>query len=197
MHRLTLTHYLPLRLFAVALLGFAIVPARAATYAIDPSHTFVTFEIMHFGTSTNRGRFSTKAGEMLFDRDAQTGQIDIAIETESVNTGTPSFDRILQSSAILNSVAFPTAQFSATDFNFVDGKVSRVNGHLTLVGITKPLTLTAINFNCYKSPLTRREVCGGDFEGSIDRTDFGIDYLVSWGFTKSVRLLVQIEVIRQ
>jgi polyisoprenoid-binding protein YceI len=197
MHRLNLTKYLGRPPVVAALLVCAILPARSATYAIDPTHTFVTFEIMHFGTSTNRARFSTKASEMQFDRDAQTGQIDIAIETESVNSGTPSFDRILQSSAILNAVAFPTMRFSASDFSFVDAKVSQVSGQLTLVGKTQPFTLRALNFNCYKNPLTRREVCGGDFEGSIDRTDFGIDYLVSWGFTKSVRLLVQIEAIRQ
>ena len=55
--------------------------AQAAPYAIDPTHTFVTFEISHFGASTNRGRFDKKQGTVAFDRAAKTGKVDITIDT--------------------------------------------------------------------------------------------------------------------
>ena len=47
--------------------------AQAADYAIDPTHTFVTFEVSHFGTSFNRGRFDKKEGAVSFVRAAKTG----------------------------------------------------------------------------------------------------------------------------
>ena len=47
------------------------VSAQAATYNIEPTHTFVTFEVLHFGTSTNRGRFDKKEGTVQFDRAAK------------------------------------------------------------------------------------------------------------------------------
>ncbi len=56
-------------LLAAAALGLALAaPAHGATYAIDPTHTFVTYEVGHFGTSTNRGRFDKKEGTVQFDR---------------------------------------------------------------------------------------------------------------------------------
>jgi polyisoprenoid-binding protein YceI len=47
------------------------------------------------------------------------------------------------------------------------------------------------------SPMIKREVCGGDFETTIDRTAFGMNYGVDWGFPKNVRIVVQVEAIKQ
>ena len=77
--------------------------AQAADYAIDPTHTFVTFEIDHFGTTTNRGRFDKKEGAVQFDRAAKTGKVDISIDVASVNTGTAAFDKHLQSADLLDA----------------------------------------------------------------------------------------------
>ena len=74
--------------------------ANAATYAIDPGHTFATFEIGHMGASTNRGRFDKKEGKIEFDRAAKTGSVDITLDISSINTGTAGFDKHLQSADI-------------------------------------------------------------------------------------------------
>ena len=68
---------------------------------------------------------------------------------------------------------------------------------ITLLGKTAPVTLKATQFNCYDSPMLKREVCGGDFETTIDRTQWGMNYGVEWGFPKNVRLVVQIEAVKQ
>ena len=70
-------------------------------------------------------------------------------------------------------------------------------GQLTLLGQTHPVTLKATQFNCYQSPMLKREVCGGDFETTIDRSQWGLNYGIDWGFTKNVRLVVQVEAIKQ
>jgi polyisoprenoid-binding protein YceI len=171
--------------------------AQAATYAIDPTHTFVTFEISHFGASTNRGRFDKKQGTIEFDRAAKTGKVDITIDTTSVNSGTPTFDKHLQSADIFNAAQHPTIRFVSDKFSFTGDKVSEVTGQLTLLGKTAPVTLKATQFNCYDSPMLKREVCGGDFETTIDRSQWGLNYGVDWGFTKNVRLVVQIEAVKQ
>ncbi len=171
--------------------------AQAATYAIDPTHTFVTFEIGHFGASTNRGRFDKKQGSVEFDRAAKTGKVDITIDTTSVNTGTPAFDKHLQSADLFDAAKHPTIKFVSDKFSFNGDKVSEVTGQLTLLGKTAPVTLKATQFNCYDSPMLKREVCGGDFETTIDRTQWGMNYGVEWGFPKNVRLVVQIEAVKQ
>ncbi|MDO8906288.1 YceI family protein [Hydrogenophaga sp.] len=171
--------------------------AFAADYAIDPTHTFATFEIGHFGASVNRGRFDRKEGTVQFDRAAKTGKVDISFDVASVNTGTPAFDKHLTSADILNAEAHPKARFVSDRFRFNGDKVSEVSGQLTLLGKTQPVTLKANQFNCFESPMLKREVCGGDFEATIDRTAFGVNYGVDWGFPKNVRLVLQIEAVKQ
>jgi len=67
---------------------------------------------------------------------------------------------------------------------------------LTLRGKTNPVTLTANNFNCYDNPMLKREVCGGDFEATIQRTQWGVNYGVP-GIPDSVRVVIQIEAVKQ
>jgi polyisoprenoid-binding protein YceI len=171
--------------------------AQSATYGIDPTHTFVTFEVIHFGTSTNRGRFDKKDGTIQFDRAGKSGKVDITIETGSINTGTGPFDKHLQGKDFFNSAEFPTAKFVGDKFVFNGDKVSEVTGSLTLLGKTQPVTLKASNFNCYMSPFFKREVCGGDFEVTIDRTQWGMSTYVPPGARGDVRLLIQVEAIKQ
>ena len=181
---------------AAALLAGA-TSAQAATYAIDPTHTFATFEIGHMGATTNRGRFDKKEGKIEFDRAAKTGKVEITLDITSINTGTPGFDKHLQSADLFNAAQFPTAKFVSTGMTFNGDKVAEIAGTLTLLGKTNPVTLKASQFNCYNSPMLKREVCGGDFEATIDRTAYGMNYGVDWGFPKNVRLVIQAEAIKQ
>lgn len=183
--------------FAAATLISATASAQAASYAIDPTHTFVTFEISHFGTSTNRGRFDKKEGSIEFDRAGKTGKVTLTVDTNSINTGTPAFNKHLQSADLFDSEKHPTMKFVADQFSFNGDKVAAVSGALTLLGKTHPLTLKALNFNCYDSPMLKREVCGGDFEATLDRSAYGMNYGIDWGFPKDVRLVVQVEAVKQ
>jgi polyisoprenoid-binding protein YceI len=178
----------------VAALG---AQAQSATYVIDPTHTFATFEISHFGTSTNRGRFDKKTGSVQFDKTGKAGKVDLTLETNSINTGTATFDKHLQSKDFFNSVEFPTARFVADKFNFDGDKLSDVSGQLTLLGKTNPVTLKASNFNCYLNPMLKVEVCGGDFETTLVRSQYGMVYGLNYGFSDNVRLLIQVEAIKQ
>ena len=184
-------------LAAAATLATGIAQAEPANYAIDPTHTFVPFEISHFGATVNRARFDKKQGSVQLDKAAKSGKVEISFDTTSVNSGTPAFDKHLQSADLFNAAQHPTMKFVADKFVFNGDKVASVEGQLTLQGKTGPLTLKANQFNCYDSPMLKREVCGGDFEATIDRTQWGMNYGVEWGFPKNVRLIAQIEAVKQ
>ncbi|SDM53532.1 Polyisoprenoid-binding protein YceI [Oryzisolibacter propanilivorax] len=181
---------------AVLTLGSA-AHAELATYAIDPAHTFATFEISHFGASVNRGRFDKKEGTVQLDKAAKTGKVDLTFHIDSINTGTPPFNKHLQSAEIFDAAQFPTARFVGDRFTFDGDKLASVSGQLTIKGKTQPATFKAHQFACYDSPMLKREVCGGDFEATIDRTAFGVDYGVQYGFPKNVRIVAQIEAVKQ
>jgi polyisoprenoid-binding protein YceI len=172
-------------------------PLQAANYTLDPTQTFATFEINHFNTSTIRGRFDKKEGVLEFDRAAQRGKISIDIFTNSINSGVGFFDKFLTGFTMFDSAAFPTARFASEQFKFEGDKVIAVNGNFTLLGKTHPLSLKATNFNCYTHLQLKREVCGGDFETSFDRSLYGMNYGLIFGFPKMVKLLIQVEAIKE
>jgi len=181
---------------AAALLS-SVAHAEYATYAFDPAHTYVTFEIGHFGTTTNRGRFDKKEGTAQLDKAAKTGKVDVTVDVTSINTGFEAFNKHLQSADLFDAAKYPTIKFVGDKFTFNGDKVSQISGNLTLMGKTQPVTLKANQFNCYVNPMIKRETCGGDFETTIDRTQFGMAYGIDWGFPKDVRLVIQVEGIKQ
>ena len=183
---------------AIATLGFAaVVHAEPATYAIEPTHTSAMFEIGHMGTSTNRGRFTKTTGTVQLDKAAKTGSLDVTVDTTSLQTLTDAFTKHISSAEMLNVAAFPTAHLVADKFTFNGDKVSEISGNLTLMGKTNPVVLKADNFNCYNSPMIKREVCGGDFETTIVRSQYGVTYGLNYGFPDAIRLVIQVEAVKQ
>jgi polyisoprenoid-binding protein YceI len=170
--------------------------AQSATYMIDPTHTQVVFEAKHFGVSTNRGRWDKKEGTVTLDKAAKTGKVELTIDMGSISTGIGPFDGHLKSKDFFAAEEFPTAKFVGDKFTFNGDKVTSVSGDLTLRGVTKPVTLTASSFGCYENPRLKREVCGGDFETTIQRSQWGMAYGLP-GIPDSVRLLIQAEAIKQ
>ena len=170
--------------------------AEPATFAVDPQHTVVTFEILHFGTSTHRGRFQTKEGSVTLDRAAKTGKADITVDVSTVSVPVASLENALKGERVFNVAQNPAARFVGDSFTFDGAKVASVAGTLTIMGKSQPVTLKAVRFNCYENSQIKREVCGGDFETTIQRSQFGLGFLPTVA-PDDVKLLIQIEAIRQ
>lgn len=183
-------------LFVATAFAAGVAHAEPATYAVDPTHTFVTFEAKHFGTSTNRGRFDKKSGTVTIDAAAKTGKVDISIDMGSINSGTEAFNNHLKSKDFFNAEAFPKATFVSDKVIFEGDKVSAVVGTLTLLGKSQTVTLKANNYNCYQNPMLKREVCGGDFDTTITRSEYGMGYGLPF-IPDNVHLLIQVEAVKQ
>jgi polyisoprenoid-binding protein YceI len=187
-----------LRLTALACSVFAMTASHAepVEYRLDPAHTFVHFEVRHFGTSTMRGRFGPVSGSVTLDRDAGKGSMEVSVATASVSTGVRVFDSRLREADLLASTEFPQATFSADRFVFEADRLVAVRGEFTLRGLRRPLTLRAIRFSCERREMLQREVCGGDFEAEFDRSEFGAVFGVPF-IADRVRIVIQAEGIRQ
>ncbi|HEU4459004.1 MAG TPA: YceI family protein [Methylibium sp.] len=181
-----------------ALLGLAAFGARAepARYTLDPAHSWVQFEIVHFATSTMRGRIGPVEGTASLDREARRGELGVTIPVGSVSTGFPLFDTHLRGADLLDVATHPTAWFVARQFAFEGDALRSVRGEFTFRGVSSGLTLTARRFGCYLHPRLQREVCGGDFEGELQRSDFGLSYGLPFVADRVV-LKLQVEAIRQ
>jgi polyisoprenoid-binding protein YceI len=189
------------RIAAIALLavGGCVQSAHAepVRYRFDPTHTFAHFELSHFGTSTIRGRLGPLNGEVEIDRAARRGRVQVEIDTSLASTGVSVLDARLREADMLSVQAHPKAYLVAERMDFDEaGRVRSLRGEFTLKGVSLPLTLNAVRFNCYTSPLFKREVCGGDFEGQFSRGAVGITHSLPF-VSDTVRLLVQVEAIAQ
>ena len=167
-------------------------PARAqpVVYTLDPDHSFVHFEVQHFGTSTSRGRFGPVTGEVTLDSTQGRGEVALRVATASVDTGTPVFNARLRQADLLASTEYPEAFFVARNVRFSGDAVAEVRGEFTLRGTSQALSLRSRQFACR---LDRGdEICGGDFEGEVLRSDFGATFGLPLVGDR-VRLLVQVE----
>ncbi|WP_066569080.1 YceI family protein [Snodgrassella sp. CFCC 13594] len=178
---------------------FATLPAVAAEYKIDPMHTDARFTVDHWGTSSNVGGFYDINGTVKFDAKAKTGFVDVRIPVKNINTGRSAFNEHLQGAEFFNVAKYPSIRFVSDAWRFnAQGKVAEVAGQLTLLGQTHPVTLKASKFNCYNSPMLKAEVCGGDFEATIDRTQWGMSQYVNYmPASRYVKLNIQIEAVKQ
>jgi polyisoprenoid-binding protein YceI len=172
------------------------MPAMAAdSYTLDPNHTFPRFEISHFGFSTHHGQFNKTAGKIVLDRAAKTGSIEITVQTASIGTGDPKLEEHLRSPDFFNVEKFPTMVFKSKSVKFNGDVPASAEGELTLLGVTRPLTLAITRVKCAPHPMLKKEDCGAEVTGTLKRSDFGMKtYLPALG--DEVTLHIQIESIK-
>lgn len=185
------------RLFvAIAVVGAGVsTQVNADSYTVDPFHTYPAFEISHLGFSTLRGRFNETKGKLEIDLKKKTGSVSVAIEAASIDTGMKKRDDHLRSPDFLNVAEFPQIKFESTKVTFTSDKTATVEGKLTIMATTKPLTLNVTAINCGVNPLNKKEVCGFDANGSIKRSDFGVTYGLP-AIGDEMKLLFEVEGIK-
>jgi polyisoprenoid-binding protein YceI len=182
--------------YVLACLAAASVPAFAQTYNIDPSHTYPSLEVDHFGVSTFRGKFNKTKGSITLDRNAKSGTAEIVVDTSSIDFGHAKLNEAIKGKDYLNVDQFPTAAYKGKAIRFEGDKPVAVEGEFTLLGVTKPLTLKINKFKCYDNPYYKREVCGADASAEFDRTAYGMTAGVPKFSTPEVKLIIQVEAIK-
>lgn len=176
-----------------------IASAAMESYPLDPYHTYPAFTVEHWGLSMMRGQFDRTTGKFSFDRAAKTGSTELTIETASITTGDnvkgsrpQSRDDHLRSGDFFNVKEFPTMTFKSTKVNFSGDLPSSVEGNLTLLGVTKPLTLSFERFKCGQNPFSKKDRCGGNAVGKFKRSDFGMKYAIP-GVGDEINLSIEFE----
>lgn len=159
--------------------------AQVESYNIDPYHTVPYWETDHLGFATIRGRFDKPTGKFSIDRAAKTGTLEIVIQTATLSTGDPerdgrarTRDEHLRTPDFFNVVEFPTLTYRSTGVKFKGDDPEVVEGNMTLLGVTKPVSLTILRWKCGPDPRTagKRYQCGGNATGTFKRSDFGMKF---------------------
>ena len=171
---------------------------KPITYVIDPSHTFPAFEADHMGgLSLWRGKINSTSGEIILDKKNKTGYVNVVMEMDSIYFGNDKMTKQAKSDDMFDVEEFPQAKYEGILIDFQDGSPTKVEGELTLHGITKKVDLEIKAFKCKLHPFKLREVCGADIRGNIMRDDFGISYAKMMGFKMDVALRIGVEAIKK
>ena len=169
--------------------------AAAAHYKLDPDHTFPSLEFSHMGLSIWRGKFNRTKGTVTLDLAARKGTVTVQVETDSIDFGLDSMHEYAVRPDWLDVAKFPVMTY-AGPIVFQGDKPIAVDGQLTLRGLTGPLKLTINSFSCIEHPFYKKEACGADAEGELNRADFGMTQYAE-GEAGKVRLHIQVEALRE
>jgi polyisoprenoid-binding protein YceI len=163
-----------LALFALALGGAA--PLRAAeTYHLEKTHVDLLFSIDHAGFTEKHGSFRELDATLTYDaQKPANSQLNVTVDTASVDTGFPARDTDLKREKFLDVVKYPQMRFVSTKVTVEADQTLRIDGQLTLHGVTKPLTLHAKLNKAAPNPFDKRPTLGFSATGSLKRSDFGV-----------------------
>lgn len=182
-------------ILAAAVFALPTPAVLADSYTIDPEHTYPHFAVSHLGFSTMHGRFNKTSGKLEMDVAKKTGSVEILIDTSSIDTGHAKRDQHLKSPDFFNAGESPEIKFKSTKVSFTGDKVTSVDGDLTIMKTTKPITLTVTSMHCGVHPMNKKNVCGFDATGKIKRSDFGINYALP-AVGDEVALTLEVEAIK-
>lgn len=187
---------LPLLPLAVMAPSALAASAKTASFALDPVHTRIAFQVSHAGFSNPIGSFSGSTGRLEFDdKDWSTARLDVRIPLASLNLGDEKWQQKILDSTFFNASKFPEAHFVSTQVKMSDPQHGSVIGDLTLHGVTHPVTLSVTLNALKRHPLTLKKTAGFSATATLSRKDFGItawEHLVG----DQVQLLLEVEAVR-
>jgi len=183
-----------IRIVAASIALCVALPVAAETYTLDPVHSEVSFETEHLGFSHQVGTFVKSTAKATIDRAAKTGAVDVTIDPSSVRThDSTRLDAIVKGEKFFNVEKYPTITYKASDFKFDGDRLVAVNGELTLLGVTKPVTLNVDHFRCGANPFNKKPMCGGDASATIKRSEWGMTAGLPYAPADDVKLMIPFE----
>lgn len=175
------------------------VAAAPENYTLDPLHTFPNFSVDHLGVSTMWGRFGKTSGKFMLDHAAKKASIELQVETASIDTGDNvrgarprARDEHLRTADFFNVQEFPQMTYKSTNVKFAGDHPSEIEGQLTLLGVSKPLTLKIDRWVCKDNPMSKKPMCGGNASGAFKRSDFGMKFGLP-GLGDDIKLFIEVE----
>ena len=186
------------RVLAVLSVLIAVPAFAQESYVLESTHSQPQWEARHIGYSLQRGSFGKATGKITLDRAAKKGTVEITIDATSVKSFDPRLDAILKGDRFFNVEKFPTMTFASTEVVFEEDRVVRVNGDLTMMGVTKPVVLQVADFKCGEQPFNKKAMCGANASTTIKRSEWGLTNGLNINNpSDEVKLLIPVEAYKE
>lgn len=167
------------------------------TWALDTTHSGISFSIRHMVVAKVRGRFGSWTGSVKLDeQDLTRSQLDVQIDASSIDTGNAQRDTHLRSADFLDVEQFPNLRFQSTRLESAGAERFRVIGNLTIHGVSREVTLDVERGGQGKDPWGNQRI-GFAATTSILRSDFGLTWnqaLETGGLLVADRVDIELDV---
>jgi polyisoprenoid-binding protein YceI len=176
-------------------------PALSGTWSLDLSHSAVEFVVKHMVISNVKGRFREFSGTIVVDEaDPSRSSVEVEVAATSIDTHDEQRDAHLRSADFFDVETYPALTFRSTEVHPLGGDRFKIDGDLTIRGITQPITLDAELQGVAKDPWGGTRA-GFSATASLDRKAFGLTWnntLETGGLLvgDQVKLVLEIEAIR-
>ena len=177
-------------LAALSLLATLAAAVRAADYQVDPIHSVIIFRIKHMDVGVFYGRFNGPTGAFTFDeQNPSKSSFQAEVRAANFDSGFEKRDQHVRGPDFFNAREFPTITFKSTSVESAGSNRYKVNGQLTMHGVTKPVAMTLEKIGSSADRI--------GFEGLMDvkRSDFGIKGVQGVG--DEVRLTIAFEGVKK
>lgn len=150
----------------------------SGVYTLDKSHANVVFKISHLGYSNYIGRFNNLDAKLNFDAKApEKSSIEVTVDAASIDTNHEKLETELKGEKFFNTAKFPAATFKSTLITH-SGDKGTVAGELTMLGVTKPVTLNVTFHGGGVGPFSKKETLGFNATTTIKRSEWGLTGLI-------------------
>ncbi len=168
---------------------------RGGGYTLDKDHAALIFKINHLGFSTFIGRFGDFDASLEFDpENIENSSVEVIVNTASIDVNLDEFEEDLRGDSWFDVENYPQAVFRTTNFvEAVDEDTFIFEGDLTLLGETSPLTLEVNFHGGGRNFLTRRYTLGFSANTTFQRSNHGLDNMVSFGVGDDIELEIHVE----
>jgi polyisoprenoid-binding protein YceI len=178
-------------------------PAQAGNYTIDTTHSTVEFSVRHMMVAKTKGHFKKFEGTITFDDKAPAkSQIDVSIDTASVNSELDDRDKHLRSADFFDVEKFPKMTFKSKKIKVVNDSTWEVTGDLTIRGVTREVVLAVKEIGKDTKDPWGNIRRGATASTKVNRKDFGLVWnkaLEAGGVAVSedVQIDLEIELIKK
>ncbi len=151
----------------------------SGTYAIDKSHTYVTFSYFHQGLSYPLLRATGINGELELDNtEIENSTVSIAVNVDSIRTNLDYFDKELASRKFFHAEKYSHITFATHSYRPLNESSGELTGFVTIRDITRPIVLSVTINGAMDHPMLNTPVIGFSASGSLRRSDFDLDRFI-------------------
>jgi len=173
------------------------LPLSAGNWALDLAHCTVEFTARHMAISKVRGRFHSFAGTVTIGESLEECSLTATVDLASVDTSNADRDAHLRNSDFFNVDTHPEMTFRSTAIAAMPGGGYAVTGEMAINGISRTETLDVTFHGTETFPGDGTCHAGFEATGTINRTDYGVDFNVplgAGGFVISDKIGIELDI---